>query len=326
MQETNDQKTEKQVEFLFNRLTKKYKHLRKWAKRENINCYRLYNRDIPEIPLSIDIYFTIHNELYVVLFLYERPYEKDELEEEIWLNAMIKCISTVLNIEENQIFTKTRKRQKEGQYEKNIQKEFVITVEEYNSKFLLNLSSYVDTGLFFDHRPLRNIVRSKSKDKRILNLFCYTGSFSVHAAQAGAIHVDSVDLSKTYIAWAKRNFEINNIPINTHRFINDDVFTFLSNDTSTWDIIILDPPTFSNSKKTSTILDINKDYATLINLCTKHLVCGGVLYFSSNSRSLKFDEEIFSSSNVLITEITHKTIPEDFRNTKIHRCWEITKQ
>ncbi len=324
--ENSENKTNDQATLFSNRLTKRYKHLKKWAKRENISCFRLYDKDIPEIPLCLDIYTSIQGERYAVLFLYERPYEKEEEEELSWLEAMEKVVEHVLDIKNEHIFTKRRKRQKDGQYEKITKSEYFISVQELGSEFLINLSSYVDTGLFFDHRPLRAMVKSQSEGKRVLNLFCYTGSFSVHAARGGAKVVDSVDLSKTYLTWVSKNFEANNLHNVRHHIINDDVFTFLKKTSSTWDLIILDPPTFSNSKKTETVLDINRDYADLVKLCIKRLTKDGTLYFSSNSRTLKFDETLFEKDSVTIDDISSQTIPEDFRNTKIHRCWKLRKK
>ncbi len=327
IQEAKIDKTAEQSILFSNRIAKRYKHLKKWAKRESVNCFRLYDKDIPEIPLCLDIYIDTDTIMHAVLFLYERPYEKDENEELAWLDAMENCIVQVLNIKKDHIFTKRRKRQKDGQYEKTTNKETFITVKEYDSIFLINLSSYLDTGLFFDHRPLRGMVKNQSEGKRVLNLFCYTGSFSVHAASGGAKCIDSVDLSKTYLSWAAKNFELNNLRDKArHHIINEDVFTFLKKTSSTWDIIVLDPPTFSNSKKTETVLDVNRDYADCIKLCIKCLTKDGILYFSTNSRTLKFDESLFSNNNVEITDITMQTIPEDFRNTKIHRCWKIRKK
>ncbi len=320
-----ESKTTIQAEYFFNRLVKRYKHLKKWANRENIHCFRLYDKDIPEIPLSLDIYNSVKKEMYAVLFLYERPYEKDEKEELEWLNSMKDCVSRAIDVKKENIFVKIRKRQKDGQYEKETEKPTYIQVIEHGSIFLINLSSYLDSGLFFDHRPLRKIVLTEAGDKSVLNLFCYTGAFSVHAARGGAKSVDSVDLSKTYVSWVSKNFELNNLKNIKHNLINEDVVTFLKETKNTWDIIILDPPTFSNSKKTDTVLDINRDYPELVLLCLKRLTNKGKLYFSTNSRTLKFDENLFKSENVTITDISRKTIPEDFRNTKIHRCWVLEK-
>ena len=320
----NSEKINQQAEIFTNRLTKRYKHLKKWAKREQINCFRLYDKDIPEIPLCVDIYTDIEGNKYAVVFLYERPYEKDESEEKLWLSIMEQSIVEVLDIPEENIFTKVRKRQRDGQYEKITRQEFIIVVEEFGSRFRINLASYLDSGLFFDHRPLRKIVKEQSAEKRVLNLFCYTGSFSVHAANGGAKVVDSVDLSKTYLSWVAKNFELNPSTQETrHHIVNEDVLTFLKKTDKTWDLIILDPPTFSNSKKTETVLDINRDYADFIKFCLKRLSKNGTLYFSTNSRTLKFDENLFNSQAITIQDITNTTIPEDFRNTKIHRCWKI---
>ncbi len=322
----NNEKINQQAEIFTNRLSKRYKHLKKWAKREQINCFRLYDKDIPEIPLCVDIYTDINSQKYAVVFLYERPYEKDESEEKLWLSIMEQSIVEVLTIPQENIFTKIRKRQRDGQYEKITRDEFIITVEEFGSRFRINLASYLDSGLFFDHRPLRKMVKEQSHDKSVLNLFCYTGSFSVHAANGGAKVVDSVDLSKTYLAWAAKNFELNPALQETrHHIINDDTITFLKKVNKTWDLIILDPPTFSNSKKTETVLDINRDYPDLVKLCINRLSKNGILYFSTNSRTLKFDETLFDSKLTTIQDITSSTIPEDFRSTKIHRCWKITK-
>lgn len=334
---------EYQSEILCNRISKRYKHLKKWAKRTNVSSFRLYDRDIPEIPLAIDLYegipilngekisekrFLPQNcQTYLVFYLYERPYQKDEKEEQIWLNTISLDIATLLNISSENIILKMRKKQKgTSQYNKNEisteKKKILIT--EQGQKFIVDLSSYIDTGLFFDHRPLRKIISEKSANKSILNLYCYTGSFSVYAASGNAKSVTSVDLSNTYINWAKENMEANGFIVNDEKYKFEvcDVVSFLKNDKNRYDIIILDPPTFSNSKKTQEDLDINRDWANLIRLCCKHLNENGVLYFSTNSHRLKFDESLLPQGFVSY-DITNLSIPEDFRNKKIHRCWEI---
>lgn len=342
-----NEKNQYQYELLKNRLQKRYKHLKKWAKRSGIFCYRLYDKDIPEIPLAIDLY-TDENQIdkYIQMALYQRPYEKDENEENLWLEDMKKAICEVLDIQINNIFVKIRKHQKENlQYEKNTNasNDRKIVVVEQGAKFFVKMSSYLDTGLFFDHRPLRKIVRENCQGKSILNLFCYTGSFSVYGAQGKAKSVDSVDLSNTYLDWAKDNFKLNNINIDEslssdnsanmknnsskkYNFHNADTFEFLEKAKSQnkkWDIIILDPPTFSNSKKTENVLDINKDWPKLVNLCTNLLTDNGILYFSTNSKKLVFNSDLLNNSTSI--DITPETIPEDYRNGKIHRCWKITK-
>ncbi|NLL99909.1 MAG: methyltransferase [Treponema sp.] len=336
--ENEKSKDDYQAELLKNRLIKRYKHLKKWAKRNNVFCYRLYDKDIPEIPLAIDLYID-ENEIdqYIQLALYERPYEKDKKEEQIWLSKMRNTICQVLEIPVSNVYIKIRRQLKDNtQYEKtnNAENDRKIIIKEQNAKFFVKMSSYLDTGLFFDHRPLRKIIRETCTGKCVLNLFCYTGSFSVYAAQGKAKSIDSVDLSNTYLEWAKDNFLLNGFNIDeksnniNFKFHQNDIFIFLDNaqkKEKKWDIIILDPPTFSNSKKTNSILDLNKQWFILVNSCLQLLNPNGILYFSTNSRKLNFDESLIDD-NHLIIDITDKTIPEDYRNTKIHRCWKILKE
>ena len=266
-----ENKTEYQAQLFANRLKKKYKELRKWARKNRITCYRIYNKDIPEIPVSLDLYEflpsfvttpievakflseqndkisqndlqtekDIKSRTFAVLYLYERPYEKQYEQEEIWLNAMQKTAGEVLGIEQNHIIKKMRKHQKgSNQYEKkdaqstNFNADFsefdFQYVQEQGQIFKINLSSYLDNGLFFDHRPLRSIIRDTSSKKRVLNLFCYTGSFSVYAAQGNASFVESVDLSNTYLDWAKQNMQNNGFSDN-HKYVftRSDCMVFL---------------------------------------------------------------------------------------------------
>ena len=355
-------KTEYQAELLENRISKRYKHLRKWAKRTGVLCFRLYDRDIPEIPLAIDIYEkepdltkvedSSENRLFARVALYERPYEKQEAEENAWLSAMTAAVSRTLSIPQERIITKVRRRQSgDSQYEKEDVKTLAFITREQGLRFKVNLSDYIDTGLFFDHRPLRLTVQGEAAGKRVLNLYCYTGAFSVYAAAGAAAHIDSVDLSSKYLGWAEENMRLNGFTDKSkYRFIEGDVTTFLANvsgkmapaaekrgrltnvkhengkhENAGYDIIILDPPTFSNSKKTDTMLDINRDWPSLIESCTSLLSENGVLYFSTNSRKLSFDEkkipEDFTSK-----DITSSTIPEDFRNERIHRVWKIQRK
>lgn len=318
-------KTDEQAQLFANRLIKRKRHLGKWAKRNGISCFRLYDKDIPEIPVCVDIYESDEHLRYAVFFLYERPYEKSLEEENHWVDCMTKVTATILDIPHTHIFTKVRRHQRLTQYEKN-DKAHYITISENNLQFAVNLSSYVDTGFFLDHRPLRSTVHEQSAGKTVLNLFCYTGSFSVNAASGGAARVHSVDLSKNYLLWAQKNLTLNGFTDkNKYFFINEDVFTFLKHTRNTWDIIILDPPTFSNSKKTTTVLDINRDWQILTELCLNVLNPGGILYFSSNSKQLKFDKTKAEKPGITVKDITQATIPEDFKNVKIHRCWQITR-
>ena len=329
------EKIDYQAEILCNRISKRFKHLKKWAKRCNISSFRIYDKDIPEIPLAIDFYegwkidddsnFT---EKFLVFYLYERPYEKDEAEEFSWLQILSFKVANLLEVSANNIFLKIRKKQKgENQYEKENSNSVLIKIVEQGHLFLVNLSNYLDTGLFFDHRPLRKKVEEAAKGKSVLNLFCYTASFSVYAGKAGASKVTSVDLSNTYLSWAKKNFTLNGLNAENEKFefINGDVKSFLQRTKEKYDIIILDPPTFSNSKKTQTDLDINRDWPVFVDLCSKLLNNDGILYFSTNSKKLRFDENLLPQG-FIAKDITDATIPEDFKNKKIHKCWQIKSE
>lgn len=373
MNQNTTEQNEYQAKIFANRLSKKYKQLRKWARRERVTCYRLYDRDIPEVPLAVDLYEALPegmdskidaalllqqedarisaNDLsaskekaersFVHLYLYERPYEKSDSDEQIWLDCMTKAVAFVLEIPENRVIQKLRKKQKgENQYEKIDSKQTTeCYVQECGQLFKVNLSDYLDTGLFFDHRPLRSIVRSECAGKSVLNLFCYTGSFSVYAAEGKARRVESVDLSNTYLEWARFNFALNDFDPDDGRyfFTRGDVTGFLNQKlaevpnaegSNRYDIIVLDPPTFSNSKATRNTLDINRDWSELVKKCVNLLNDGGVLYFSTNSHRLKFDAELVpkttdSGKAVAVFDMTEKSLPEDFKGTKAHRLWKI---
>lgn len=326
------EKTAAQAVMFANRLEKWHKHLGKWARRTSVSCYRLYDRDIPEVPLAVDLYTekeTGARHLHIAL--YERPYEKSEEAEELWMAAMREAAADVLSIPLENVHTKIRRRQRgeDAQYEKVASSGRRIHIDEGGSTFLVNLDDYLDTGLFLDHRPARLMVRSEAAGKRVLNLFCYTGAFSVHAAAGGAASVTSVDLSKTYLAWAADNLAINGF---SGKLVHADVKAFLASakrEGLRWDIIICDPPTFSNSKRAVESLDINRDWPELCRSCLALLSPGGVLYFSTNSRSLKFDPDLiggaFARDGAQVEDLTEQSIPEDFRNRNIHRLWKFTQ-
>ena len=341
----SEDKNQYQAALLRNRLIKRYKHLRKWAKRVGVDAYRLYDRDIPEIPLLIDIYGDS-----VSGALYERPYEKDSAEEEHWLSVMKGVIAETLELPTEQIFIKQRKRLRnrdEGpaQYQKVDSKAIIRQVHEGGLTFQVNLSDYLDTGLFLDHRLSRALVRNEAKGRRVLNLFCYTGSFSVYAAHGGAAQVDSVDLSNTYLDWAKTNFALNGYKsqfiepeiyaeapqhIGKNLLIRADALRFLQEAVRkklNWDLIVLDPPTFSNSKKMTDILDIRRDYRELIDLCLALLNPQGLLLFSTNARSFHFETDYFLEQHpgIVIKDITKATVDEDFRERKVRLCYTLTK-
>lgn len=377
MDEKTQQKLENQKTLFSNRLKRKIKELKKWARKNKISCYRIYDRDIPEIPVSLDLYEflpdhiqnkieaakytsfvaerisqndpTVQGELvlntYAVIYLYERPYEKDEKEEEFWFDQMAKTAAEVLNIPFSHIVIKERKRQRgTNQYEKDEEKESIYSIkgltQECGELFNIDLTSYLDTGLFFDHRPLRSIVRESASKKSVLNLFCYTGSFSVYAAEGGAKKVESVDLSNTYLTIAKNNMDLNGFSDkNAYIYTRQDVIEFLKEkavkakagelkEDEYYDMIILDPPTFSNSKNTYNVLDINKDWPKLCKDCLNILAPGGILYFSTNSTKLSFDKSLLPQATVknkviMITDMTESSIPKDFEGTKCHKLWEL---
>ncbi|THB67781.1 MAG: SAM-dependent methyltransferase [Spirochaetaceae bacterium] len=309
---------------LINRLKKRRRHLWKWAKRNDITCFRLYDRDIPEIPFVIDEY-----QGYLNMAEYERPHNRSPKEHAVWVEAMRQAAARGVGILPDRVFMKSRERQRgSSQYEKAGQQQIEITGTENGLRFILNLSDYLDTGLFLDHRTTRRYVMEMSFGASVLNLFAYTGSFTVYAAAGGAERTVSVDLSNTYCEWTRRNLELNGPFPGRHDIIAMDVFAYLKEAKERkerYDIIILDPPTFSNSKKMDGVLDIQRDHVGLIKDCTELLRPRGILIFSTNFRKFKLDSESLPQ-NISIRELTPRTIPEDFRNQKIHRCWEIAKE
>lgn len=303
-----------------NRLRNTYKHLRKWAKRFETDCFRLYDRDISSHPVAVDYYagrFSVH---YYAKGkdLIEPP---EALEEEI--NA---AIALVFGVSQDQIYWRTRMRRKETrQYEKlGAAKEF-FCVTEFGASFYVNLTDYLDSGLFLDHRETRKLVAGYAKGKQFLNLFAYTGAFTVHAALAGASYTKTIDLSNTYCAWARENLELNGIPKKNHEIFRADCMKFLEQEVRTgvdYDVIVIDPPTISRSKKMEGLFDVQEDYVFLIEKSLKLLKPGGVIFFSTNARKFQFDLSLFP--NCSIREISEKTVPQDFKDAKIHRCWMIS--
>ncbi len=312
-------KDREQADIFATRLRKRARHLRRWPTRRGITCYRLYERDIPEIPLVVDRY---ENNLHILEF--ERPHDRDLARHESWLELMAETAGKALEIPPSNVFMKTRARQKGlQQHEKlnNLGQE--STVHEAGLKFLVNLTDYTDTGLFLDHRAARSMIRDISEGKRVLNLFAYTGAFSVYAAAGGAAEVTTVDWSSTYMDWAERNFAANEISGPQYRFIRQDTRQYVAKleEHDEFDIVVCDPPTFSNSKRTDDVWDVQKDHAKLLNKLLLHLSADGTILFSSNFRRLKLDEAAIT--NASIQEITKRTLPEDFRNQRIHRSWFI---
>jgi 23S rRNA (cytosine1962-C5)-methyltransferase len=305
----------------YNRLLKVYKHLSKQAVRQGISCYRVYDHDLPEFPFLIEVY---EDKLYVSE--YKRRHEMSEEAHEVWLDECKLVMSQVLPVKVEDIFVRMRQRKpgRLGQYQKlgEMKSEFVVT--ENGLKFIVNLTDYLDTGLFLDHRITRHMVREIAKDKKVLNLFCYTGSFSVYAAAGGAKEVVSVDLSKTYLDWAERNMETNFPDFEHHSLVHADVKRELQKlQEESFDIVVMDPPTFSNSKRMGDFLDIQRDHVELINECMRLLRPEGVLFFSTNFRKFQLESEKIKATN--IKDITKATTPFDFSG-KLHRyCFKIAK-
>ncbi len=324
-------KDNSQVESFRNRIAKNEKHLRSWARREAVTAYRLYDRDIPEVPLAVDWYRepdwpeTGKRGGAICMSIYDHPEKEDETAETEWIFAMASAAGETVEVAPESVFVKTRKHHRGSkQYERLGTAKFERIVKEARLSLIVNLSDYLDTGLFLDHRPLRNIVRAESKGKRVLNLFAYTGSFSVHAAAGGASLVTTVDLSNTYLDWAKRNLALNGFSNAAYPLVRADVREFLSEaikKNQKWDLIIADPPTFSNSKATAIDWDINVHWPDLVNSCLSVLKKGGILYFSTNSRRLKWDSGLIAAKS---QDISFSTIPPDFRDMRVHRAWRIT--
>lgn len=309
----------------FNRLQKVWKHISKQARKQEIACFRFYDHDLPEFPFAIE---WLNGDVHAAE--YKRRHGMEDEEHEVWLNACKETIAQVLEIDAERIFMKVRQRKagRQGQYEKfNEEKDLKIEriVPEGGLSFILNLTDYLDTGLFLDHRITRGMVRNEAKGMHVLNLFCYTGSFSVYAAHGGAATVTSVDMSKTYINWAKRNMQFNKLyKDEQHDFIHADVMEWLDYmPKDTYDIIVCDPPTFSNSKRMEETFDVQRDHVMLIKKLLKGCTETGRIYFSNNYRNFVLDRDAIPAT--VVKDITAQTTPFDFQG-KLHRkCFIIEK-
>ena len=305
-----------------NRLRKMYKHYSKLARRQDVACYRFYDHDLPEFPFAIDLYKDV-----IHAAEYKRRHGMEDEEHVAWLNACKGVIAAITEVPEDMVFMKQRQRKagRLGQYEKFDEAKVERIVPEAGLSFILNLTDYLDTGLFLDHRITRNMVREEAKDKRVLNLFCYTGSFSVYAAHGGARSVTSVDLSKTYLNWAKRNMQYNKLyNEDKHEFVHDDVMEVIKNlPANTFDLIVCDPPTFSNSKRMDETFDVQRDHIWLLKQLLKSCTDNGKIYFSNNYRGFVLDRDAIPTPN--IQDITAATTPFDFQG-RLHRsCFLLTK-
>ncbi len=310
-----------------NRLKKNFKKLSKWAKQNAITCYRIYDADLPEYAAAIDIY--AGEQTWINVQEYEPPKTIDQHKADQRLAGLLSEIPQVLGVDNAQVFLKIRKKQRStDQYEKHDDQGRFHIIEEGGCKLLVNFEDYLDTGLFLDHRPIRQLIQQQANNKRFLNLFAYTGSATVHAAMGGAKSTTTVDMSNTYIEWAKMNMALNK-NAGEHEFIQADCLDWLNTeaneaDRRQYDLIFLDPPTFSNSKRMDAVFDIQNDHVQLIKNASALLADNGVLYFSTNFR--RFKMELSALSDLSIEDISASTIPEDFlRNPRIHYCWKISK-
>jgi len=306
-----------------NRLVKVYKHKSKLAKRQGITCYRVYDHDMPEFPFCVELY---EDKVYLAEYL--RRHGMTDEEHYGWLDECIAEISKLLDVPVGNIYVRQRKRMSnraENQYEKLEDKKEFFTVLESGLKFLVNLTDYLDTGLFLDHRITRGMVKEQSAGKRVLNLFCYTGSFSVYAAAGGAASVTSVDLSKTYLIWAEDNFTINLFKDkNRYQFVHADVKQYLKTlAPNSFDLVVMDPPTFSNSKRMKDFLDIQRDYAELLNDVLAATTDGGTVYFSTNYTKFEMDASAVKATD--IKDITKATTPFDFEGKLKRWCYRVRK-
>jgi 23S rRNA (cytosine1962-C5)-methyltransferase len=313
--------SEEKLVMFRNRLQKVWRHVSKLAKRQGLTCYRIYDHDLPEFPFCIELY-----EDKVYLAEYQRRHGMSDEDHSAWLESCVPVIREVLEVPDELIFFRERRRKagRLDQYEKLASEQEFYVVHEAGLSFRVNLTDYLDTGLFLDHRITRGMVRQEAMGKRVLNLFCYTGAFSVYAAAGGAVAVDSVDLSKTYLGWAEENMRLNGSAGGGARFIHADVKQWLDEAPEGWyDLVVMDPPTFSNSKRMKDFLDIQRDHAELINKVLRAMRVGGVLYFSTNYR--RFVLEVDKIKAASVKDITGATTPFDFQGKLFRWCYKIVR-
>ncbi|WGE64590.1 bifunctional 23S rRNA (guanine(2069)-N(7))-methyltransferase RlmK/23S rRNA (guanine(2445)-N(2))-methyltransferase RlmL [Actinobacillus equuli subsp. equuli] len=303
-----------------NRLTKNVKKIEKWAKQQGINAYRLYDADLPEYNLAVDRY-----DDHIVVQEYAAPKNIDEQKARQRLLDAVSATLYVTGVETNKLVLKVRQKQKgTNQYEKLANKGDYFYVTEYGAKLWVNLTDYLDTGLFLDHRLTRKMVGQMAKGKTFLNLFAYTGSATIHAALNGAKSTTTVDMSNTYLNWAEQNLELNNLPLRNNRLFQADCLQWLAECRERFELIFVDPPTFSNSKRMEDSWDVQRDHIKLMTQLKRILTADGTIVFSNNKRGFKMDFEGLTELGLQAENISHKTLPLDFeRNPQIHNCWII---
>jgi 23S rRNA (guanine2445-N2)-methyltransferase / 23S rRNA (guanine2069-N7)-methyltransferase len=301
-----------------NRLRKNLKTLGKWAKDKAISCYRLYDADVPEFNLAVDLYGD-----HVHVQEYEAPYSVDPGRAAARLEEALVKVQEVLGLKEDRVHLKVRQRQRGGsQYSKKSDEKRFLQIDEGGLAFRVNLTDYLDTGLFLDHRITRDMIRGLASGQNFLNLFSYTGSATVYAADGGATSTTSVDMSNTYLDWARRNMDLNSFWGQKHRFLRADILKWIRGETGRYDLIFLDPPTYSRSKSMDSDFDVQRDHVPLIRDAARLLAPGGTMLFSTNRRGFCLDTDALN--NLMIEDITDATIPRDFqRRPGIHKCFKI---
>jgi len=307
-----------------NRLKKNKKHLNRWLNNSNIYAYRLYDADIPEYALALDIYqVTNSKKPFAIVQEYQALNSSDTDKAVTRLQDACNVILEFLEIDSSHLILKVRKQQKGlSQYEKQCHYGKEYSVFENNLKFVVNFEKYLDTGLFLDHRFTRQMIREMGQGKRFLNLFAYTGSATVYAVAGGAKSSTTVDMSNTYLKWAEKNIALNKLGSEAHQFIQADCIKWINQCKNKFDLIFLDPPSFSSSKRMSETFDVQRDHANLIQNTMNLLSPLGCLIFSNNRRKFKIDLSQLNQYD--IQNITKKTIPKDFeRRRNIHNCWRI---
>ncbi len=305
-----------------NRLKKNLKHLKNWIKKEQIECYRAYDADIPEYNVAVDVYGDS-----IVIQEYAAPATIEAEKTAKRLQEVIYWAPKVLNVPTDKVSLKTRAKQKgTNQYQKASVNKPAMVINEYGAKIKVNLWDYLDTGLFLDHRKTRQIVAQKVKNKTLLNLFAYTGSVSLQAALHGAASVTTVDMSNTYLNWAQDNFALNNLNGHKYQFIQADCLQWLKANKQTFDVVFIDPPTFSNSKRMGESFDVQRDHVALLNDAINSLAPDGEIIFTNNKRNFKIDVEALTAIGLVAKSMTEQTRDKDFlRNKHIHNSWSIKR-
>ncbi|MEQ9860437.1 bifunctional 23S rRNA (guanine(2069)-N(7))-methyltransferase RlmK/23S rRNA (guanine(2445)-N(2))-methyltransferase RlmL [Pectobacterium cacticida] len=319
--ETQGESAGQIAEDFANRLRKNLRKLEKWARQQGIECYRLYDADLPEYNVAVDRYGS-----WVVVQEYAPPKTVDAQKARQRLFDVINATLSVLELPSNRLVLKTRERQKgKNQYEKLAQKGDFLLMEEFGAKLWVNLTDYLDTGLFLDHRIARKMLSEISRGKDFLNLFAYTGTASVHAGLGGARSTTTVDMSRTYLEWAEKNLRVNGLTGRQHRLIQADCLSWLRNANEQFDVIFIDPPTFSNSKRMDASFDVQRDHLALMKDLKHLLRRGGTIMFSNNKRGFQMDRDGLAALGLSAKEITAQTQSPDFaRNRQIHNCWLLT--